>query len=226
MATLLGTDTIIIGTSLTTWTKTVTVPTNTNLVYVAGGLRNVSISSMSLSGGGSGASVVSLNAGVSGQPIAYIWRIPNTTTGSQTLTITLGTASSGAFAIYFVQGDTTTPEVSTNSVDVNASTTPSLTMTTVANSLVIDAIAAYNTISVSGTANGTQTEILDNFSNQLISMSSHITASGSSQSVGWTLTAGNNTAYVAAALTPFAGGGGPSAAAKARYRRLANFTNV
>jgi hypothetical protein len=202
--TLLGSATHTQGTSGTSWTPSVTIPSSTTYVYVGIGSRNVSVNSMSLSGGGTGVQSVAINAGASGQPIAQLWRIPNSTTGTQTLTVSLGGTVSGALAIYYLSDvDTTTPEVSTNSVDANASQ-PSLTMTTVADGLVIDFASNYNTVTGTGTPNGSQAEVLDVYVNQVTHVSSSVASTSTSTSIGWTLTNNSNTAYVAVALQPAA----------------------
>jgi hypothetical protein len=216
--TLLGSATHTQGTGSASWTPSVTIPSSTTYVYVGIGSRLVSVDSMSLSGGGTGVQSVAINAGVAGQPIAQLWRIPNSTTGTQTLTVSLGGTVSGALAIYYLSDvDTTTPEVSTNSVDANASQ-PSLTMTTVVDGLVIDFASNYNnTVTGTGTPNGSQAEVLDVYVNQVTHVSSSVASASTSTSIGWTLTNNSNTAYVAVALQPTAGPPASTTPAFGRY---------
>ncbi len=202
--TLVGTGTHTQGSVNATWTPSVTIPASTSHVYVGIGSRLVTVNSMSLSGGGTGVQVVALNAGVAGQPIAELWRIVNTATGTQTLTVNFSAAVSGALAVYYLSDvNTTTPEVSTNSVDANASQ-PSLTMTTVADGLVIDFASNYTSTTGTGTPNGSQAEALDVYVSQVTQVSSSVASTSTSTSIGWTLTNNNNTAYVAVALQPAA----------------------
>jgi hypothetical protein len=201
---LLGTATHTQSVSSTSWTPSVTIPSSTTYVYVGIGSRNVSVNSASLSGGGTGVQSVAINAGAAGQPIAQLWRIPNSTTGTQTLTVNFSATVVGTLAIYYLSDvDTVTPEVSTNSVDSNTSQ-PSLTMTTVADGLVIDFASNYSTTSGTGTPNGSQAEVLDAYVNQTTHVSSSVASTSTSTSIGWTLTNNNNTAYVAVALQPAA----------------------
>lgn len=217
--TLLGSATHTQGSSSSSWTPSVTIPSGTTHVYVGIGSRNVTVNSMSLSGGGTGSQRVELNAGATGQPIAQIWRIANTTTGTQTLTVSLSSTVVGTLAFYYLSDvDTVTPEVSTNSVDSNASQ-PSLTMTTVADGLVIDFASNYSISSGTGTPNGSQAEVLDAYVNQTTHVSSSVASTSSSTSIGWTLTNNNNCAYVAVAVRPV-GGGGPSNAPRSMFYHL------